>query len=292
MLIISSLRMSDFKLDLASDCGVLAKWLQPVLSLMRIIFTNLEAVFSTSKGEGEFLGYDDDDYNDFNYAHDDDQDTIMMIMMVTMLMSMMIMSLMMMIIMNTMIMNDDDNDDDLDVDDDDDAHDDDNDDENYVDDDNDDHDDDVDDDDDDDHDVDDHDDNDDDHDGDNDGDNEDYDDDDNDDDDNDDDDNDDDDAPQVPRTHPRPGHRPRVPAPRQGLADRSPPPLQSAAPLQCCRGLHAPHCSAIFCRRHPQPAGGGLNRSGPGPLLLVRGKGEYFVEREEKCVFSRVSTGT
>ena len=35
-----------------------------------------------------------------------------------------------------------------------------------------------------------------------------------------------------------------------------------------------------------------LNRSGPGPLPLVRGKGEYFVEREEKCVFSRVSTGT
>ena len=37
MLIISSLRMSDFKLDLASDCGVLAKWLQPVLSLMRTV---------------------------------------------------------------------------------------------------------------------------------------------------------------------------------------------------------------------------------------------------------------
>ena len=129
LLIIYSLRMSDFKLDLATDGGVLAEWLQPVLSLMRIIFTNLEAVFSTSEVEGEFLRYDDDDYNDFNDAHDDDQDTIMMIMMVTMLMSMMIMSLMMMIIMNTMIMNDDDNDDDLDVDDDDDAHDDDNDDE-------------------------------------------------------------------------------------------------------------------------------------------------------------------
>ena len=111
LLIIYSLRMSDFKLDLATDGGVLAEWLQPVLSLMRIIFTNLEAVFSTSEVEGEFLRYDDDDYNDYNDAHDDDQDTIMMIMTVTMLMSMV-----MMIIMKSMIMIDDDNDDDFDVD--------------------------------------------------------------------------------------------------------------------------------------------------------------------------------
>ena len=34
--------------------------------------------------------------------------------------------------------------------------------------------------------------------------------------------------------------------------------ISGPAPLQCCRGLHAPHCSAIFCRHHPQPAGGDL----------------------------------
>ena len=55
-LALSTLRMSDFKLDLATDGGVLTEWLDPVLSLMRIIFTELESVFSTTElKEGEFL---------------------------------------------------------------------------------------------------------------------------------------------------------------------------------------------------------------------------------------------
>ena len=46
--------MSDFKLDINS--GVLSEWLEPVLTLLRIIFSELETVFSTTDHkEGEFL---------------------------------------------------------------------------------------------------------------------------------------------------------------------------------------------------------------------------------------------
>ena len=50
--------MSDFKLgiELNGDGGVLTDWMDPVLSLLRVIFSELESIFSSSQlKEGEFL---------------------------------------------------------------------------------------------------------------------------------------------------------------------------------------------------------------------------------------------
>ena len=53
---LTTLKMSDFKLDIAQDGGVLGDWLDPVLEMMRIIFAELESVFASSdQKEGEFL---------------------------------------------------------------------------------------------------------------------------------------------------------------------------------------------------------------------------------------------
>ena len=55
-LAVTTLKMSDFKLDLELNGGVLADWMDPVLSLLRVIFVELESVFSnTQMKDGEFL---------------------------------------------------------------------------------------------------------------------------------------------------------------------------------------------------------------------------------------------
>ena len=55
-LALTTAKMSDFKLDLAQDGGVLAEWLDPVLGLTRTVFTELEAVFSSTQlKDGDFL---------------------------------------------------------------------------------------------------------------------------------------------------------------------------------------------------------------------------------------------
>ena len=56
-LAVTTLKMSQFKLDLVQkNGGVLADWMDPVLSLMRVVFAELESVFSSSEQkEGEFL---------------------------------------------------------------------------------------------------------------------------------------------------------------------------------------------------------------------------------------------